>query len=206
MESKSEKTGFENKIFRWSYLVIFVVIIALNALIFALLITSWFIYIPLYSPYAPPIIRIAFYIILISPIIKIGFAVYEVIRFVIILKSDKRDVETAYKVARGFVGTRIVRNYYLVILIIIVVISEIFEFTDRMFGSLKFVVFYTWFSIPLIIDIFLTAVGPHLIKFTIDKTNKERRIKLIVWSNVWIVVIILLFTLNYLILLFILLI
>ena len=203
MESTSEikkETDFEDKYFKISHSIIFAVIIALNALILTLLLMVWLRIIPIFqSPVG--IIRFLSFLLGISPIIKIVFASIEIVRFVLFLKSDKRDKEGANKVARGFVGTRIVRNYYIVIIIILAVISEIFQFIGRIVGfpgDVEFLPFYSWFTILLSIDIFLTTVGPHLVKFSIDYTDKEKKTKVIVWSIVWIIVLIFIFNLDYL--------
>jgi len=133
MESKNEikeKFEFEIKYFKISYIVIWTLIIALNAVILPLLIMVYFDFIPLFQS-SVTIIRLIFYIFIISPIVKIGFEAYEIVRFGLFLKSDKKDKESANTIARGFIGTRIFRNYYLVIIIIIAVIAEIVEFIAK---------------------------------------------------------------------------
>ncbi len=206
MESKNEIkkiVDFKKKYFIISYSIIFGVIIALNAIILPFIIIKWLVFFPFYD--TP--LRFLYYMILISPIVKIGFEVYEIVRFGLFLKSDKKDKESANKVARGFVVTRIFRNYYLVVIIALAVISEIFEFIARapfasFPGEFEFLMFYLWFAIPLFIDIFLIAAGPHLIKFSIDYTDKIKKIKAIVWPIVWIIVLIIIFNINFLIPLF----
>ncbi|MFX1459023.1 MAG: hypothetical protein ACFFBT_06105 [Promethearchaeota archaeon] len=203
MESKNEikkTTDFKKKYFIIPYAVIWVIIIALNAVILPLILMVWLDFIPLSESIL--LFRFAYYIFIISPIIKIGFEAYEIVRFGLFLKSDKKDKESANKVARGFIVTRIFRNYYLVVIITLVVISEIFEFIAKVpFASFpreyEFLMFYMWFAILLIIDIFLIAAGPHLIKFSIDYTDKIKKVKAIVWPIVWIIVLVIIFNIDF---------
>ena len=206
MESKSEikrEAEFEKKYFKISYIIIWVIIIALNAVILSLILMIWLDIIPLFaSPLG--ILRFAYYLFIISPFVKIGFEVCELVRFGLFLKSDEKDKARANKVARGFLGTRIFRNYYLVVIIILVGISEIFDFMAKQPfisfpGDSEFLVFYVWFAILLFIDIFLIAAGPHLIKFSIDYTDKTKKVKAIVWPIVWIIVLIIIFNIDFLI-------
>lgn len=203
MESTSEikrETEFEKKYFIISYSIIFGAIIALNAVILPFIIINWLAFFPFYD--TP--LRFLYYIFLISPIVKIGFEVYEIVRFGLFLKSDKQDKESANKVARGFVVTRIFRNYYLVVIIALFVLSEVFQFfaihpAISFPGEYEFYIFYIWFGIPLFIDIFLMAAGPHLIKFSIDYSDKMKKIKAIVWPIVWIIVLIIIINISFLI-------
>jgi len=205
MESNNEikeKTQFEIKHFKISFIIIWVIIIALNAVILPLIIIVWSNFIPLFQ--AILIFRIAYYIIIISPMVKVGFEACEIVRFSLFLKSDEKVKEKANQVARGFIGTRIFRNYYLVVIIVVVVISEIFDFIARLPYTTfpraqEYLFFYFWFAILLFIDIFLVAAGPHLIKFSIDSTNKTKKVKVIVWPVVWIIALILIFNINFLI-------
>jgi len=201
MESKNEIkkiADFKKKYFTISYTVIWAIIIALNAVILPFIIIKWLVLFPFYD--TP--LRFIYFMILISPIVKIGFEVYEIVRFGLFLKSDKKDKESANKVARGFILTRIFRNYYLVVIIALVVISEIFEFIAKVPfasfpGEYEFLMFYMWFAILLFIDIFLMAAGPHLIKFSIDYTDKIKKIKAIVWPIVWIIVLVIIFNIDF---------
>ena len=203
MESKNklkDTQGFEIKYFKISYTVIWVIIIALNAVILPLIIFQLLNFIPISSPYAPAILRFAYYLFIISPIVKIGFEVYEIIRFILFLKSDKKDKESANALTRGFIGTRIFRNYYLVVILVLMGIAEIFDFIAKAMpspGSILYLAFYSWFMILVFIDVFFIGAGPHLIKLSIDYMNKEKQTKAIVWSVVWIVVLILIFNINY---------
>jgi len=204
MESKSEiekRVEFDDRYFKISYSLIFATIIALNAIFIPSLLLGWLGIIYIFQA-AVGIIRFLYVLIIISPIIKIVFAGVEIGRYVSFQKSDKKDIEGANNIARGFIGTRIVRVYTLVIIIIIVVISEIFQFVGRVVGfprDAEFFFFYTWFPALVIMDIYLTAVGPHLIKYSIDYTNKKKRFKVLDYSIVWIVVIVFIFLLDYLI-------
>lgn len=204
MESKNEikKTAdFKKKYFTISYTVIWAIIIALNAVILPFILMRWLVFVPLFVS-SWWLMQFLYWLIFISPIVKIGFEVCELVRFGLFFKSDKKDKESAIKVARGFLGTRIFRNYYLVIIIILVVISEILQFLGTISsfpGDTEFLIFYLWFAIPLFIDIFLIAAGPHLIKFSIDYTDKTKKVKAIVWPIVWIIVLIIIFNINFLI-------
>ncbi len=205
MESKNEikeKFEFEIKYFKISYIVIWTLIIALNAVILPLLIMVYFDFIPLFRS-SVRIIRVIYIIIIISPIIKIGFEACEIVRLGLFLKLDEKDKESANNTARGFIGTRIFRNYYLVIIIILFVIGEIVELIakngDLPGNDADFLAFYLLFSILISIDIFLIAAGPHLIKYSIDYIDKTKKMKAIVWSIVWIVVLLIILNLDYLI-------
>lgn len=204
MESKNELKGtqdFEIKYFKVSYAVIWVIIIALNAVILPLIIFQLLNFIPIFQS-SVAILRFAYYLFIISPIVKIGFEVYEIIRFILFLKSDKKDKEGASKVARGFIGTRIFRNYYLVVILVLMGIAEIFDFMAKVVGfpgSSAFLAFYFWFMILVFIDVFFIGAGPHLIKLSMDYKNKEKQTKALVWSIVWIVALIIIFNIDYLI-------
>lgn len=205
MESKNEikeKLEFEIKYFKISTIVIWTLIIALNAVILPLIIMVFLDFIPLFRS-SVRIIRVLYVIIFITPFIKIGFEACEVVRLGLFLKSDEKDKESAYNTARGFIGTRIFRIFFLVIIIILFVIGEIIEFIakndDLPWDESDFLTFYFLFSILISIDIFLIAAGPHLIKYSIDFTDETRKMKAIVWSIVWIVVLLILLNLDYLI-------
>lgn len=148
-----------------------------------------------------------YYLFLFSPIIKVGFEIYELVRYSKFLKSGQQTKEQAMRVARGFRGTRIYRVYYIALMMGLIVWMEIIQYLSLLPfvhgpGESEYLEFYFWFSILLFIHILPLFIGPQIIKFSIDPADRVNKIKMIVYTIIWTIVLILALNLNFIILLF----
>ena len=69
-------------------------------------------------------------------------------------------------------------------------------------GESEYLTFYFWFSILLYIHILPLIIGPQIIKFSIDPTDRVNKIKMIVYTTVWAIVLLIPLNLNIILLLF----
>jgi len=204
MESTNEikrEATIDLKPFKTTYSIIYALMIAVDVIIIVLLFTIWANLELIKAFIHTSIVR---YVALISLIIKVVFDTYELLRF---SKSNKQDKERVTKIAKGSLGTRIYRIYYVIVLVIFIIFSELEEsfsknpFIDRP-GESEYLAFYFWFAILLYIHFLPIIIGPQLIKFSIDTADKVNRIKVIVYTIVWILVLILLLNLDFFILIY----
>lgn len=194
----ANQINFNLILFKRVFIIISLYIIAIDIIILLISFSSSIFREALYSifPFLYPLF-------IISLIVKLGFEVYEILRFIRFLKLKHFDKEGAYKLAEAFLGTKIIRIYYLVVLVLIIVFLEIVDFQLKAFGDSpyrppydRFFSFYIWFSILLALHILPLMIGAHVKSFSIDTGNKENKIKIITYSILFIFIIILLFNVD----------
>lgn len=190
------------KPFKTVYIITFVFMILTDIILITLIFTVW-IHLKVYFISELLRFRLTFlyYMFIISPMVKIGFEGLEIIRYLKYLKSDNRDKEGAYRVARGFIGTRIYRIYDLIVVIVVIILMEIEHFAiligvDSSSGQAEFMAFYFWFRILLYSNLLPLLISPQIIKYSIDRTNRQNIVKAIVYSIIWIIVLALILNLD----------
>ncbi|MFX0033650.1 MAG: hypothetical protein ACFE8E_02655 [Candidatus Hodarchaeota archaeon] len=210
METKDaiKEREFNAKPFKIVYIFMFAFILIFDVIMIVLLFTVWanlativYVFIE-----ALPFGMIFYLLFLVSPVVKVGFEIYELVRFSRFLKSSNQSKESAIDVSRGFKGTRIYRIYYLVILVCFIIWMEIFDFQSKFLTSsdpdisyryLTFSRFYWWFAILLFIHILPIIIGPEIIKFSTDYSNRKKLIKMILGIILWTILLILLLNIDF---------
>ncbi|MFX1275596.1 MAG: hypothetical protein ACFFBP_00295 [Promethearchaeota archaeon] len=141
------------------------------------------------------------YIIIITiTFINMNVSIYELVRFMLFLKTNIKDAEGAIHRAKGFIGTKIIRIFYLVFMVILIIVMKICiivadaflsgprppEASD--FGIPEFMLFYMIFAPVICVQVFTQAIAPHLMSFSLDYKKRQYITKIIVYSNIWIAV------------------
>jgi len=116
MESKitlKDEKKFNVKPLKIMYIIIFAFILMTDILVIVSLLTGW-IQLRVVEMHSIRFLWMNLMFV-ISPVLKVGFEVVEIVRFGRFLKSDRKNIEGAINVGRGFRGTRIFRVYYLLL-------------------------------------------------------------------------------------------
>jgi len=201
-----KESEFNIKPFKITYIISFAVILIFDIIITVLLFTIW-VNLEVTIFFRDGIIGLLFYYLIpFSPIVKVGFEIFELIRFSRFLNSGNQDKKNALNVAKGFKGTRIYRIYYLVLIASFILWTEILEYSYKTSivvdpNPTAFLRFSWWFAILLFIHILPLILGPEIIKFSIDYRNKKNKINMILKIVLWTIILILVLNLDFFILL-----
>ena len=194
------------KPFKIVYIINFVFMILTDIVLIILIFTVWMhLEYSMISILLKSRLTFLYYMFIISPIVKVGFEGYEIVRFLKFLKSDNREKEGVYKIARGFMGTRMYRIYYIIIVVVVIFLMEISQIAIvagvSSQGEDESYVFYFWFGMLLYANLLPLLISPQLITFSIDHTNKKNKIKAIMYSIIWIILLALFFNMEFIFLL-----
>lgn len=200
MESKKEELNVLP--FNVFYIIIFAIIIVIDIVVIVLLMTVWAHLEGIAFFWSLPFFTILYFMFLFSPIIKLGFGILEIVRFIKFLKSGIKEKEKAMDITRGFRGTRIFRVYYIVLMLGFVIWMNIRVFiawapSASFPGQSTFVSFYFRFEILLYFHMIPLIIGPSLIKFSTDPSDKKKLTMLIIKSIIWIVIIVIIFNIEF---------
>jgi len=146
-----------------------------------------------------------YYLILITPIVKVGFDCFETVRLTRFLKSDSQDKEHANILAKPFLGFRLYRGYYLVAMMGFTIVMEVINMgtiIQPIYGDLELYRFYLWFTYLLAINIFSVGIGPHLFAFSVDFSDERNKNKMFNHTIVWVILILVFFNWDNIMLLF----